>query len=162
MGNFIDAFIVSTHRKLKAFRKNQLGFVTQITALAALPMFLCAGAAIDTIRIYCEQVAFDSAVDSAVLAVAADDRASLMGLSDSQAASRIAGLEAFARKYMAENYTPQFGSDFEIAVDIDITGQSIDLTASHDFPTTIMSLTGIEEVNLTSHSQVMKAIYVSK
>ena len=30
MGNFIDAFIVSTHRKLKAFRKNQLGFVTQM------------------------------------------------------------------------------------------------------------------------------------
>jgi hypothetical protein len=59
---------------------------------------------------------------------------------------------------MAENYTPQFGSDTEMGVDIDITGSTIDLTASHDFPTTIMSLTGIEEINLTSHAQIMKAM----
>ena len=45
-----------------------------------------------------------------------------------------------------------------MAVDIDITGSAIDLTASHDFPTTIMSLTGIEEINLNSHSQIMKAM----
>jgi Flp pilus assembly protein TadG len=99
MRNSIDAFVVSTRQKLKAFRNNKLGSVTQITALAALPMFLAAGAAIDTIRINREQVAFDAAVDAAALAVAADDRASLAGLSESQAASRIAELEAFAKKY---------------------------------------------------------------
>ncbi len=158
MRNFIDAFAVSTRRKLKAFRYDKLGSVTQITAVAALPMFLAAGAAIDTIRINREQVAFDAAVDAAALAVAADDRASLAGLSESAQASRIVELEAFARQYMAENYTPQFGSDTEMDVDIDITGQTIDLRASHDFPTTIMSLTGIEEINLNSHSQIMKAM----
>ena len=41
MRNSIDAFIGSTSRKLKAFRNNCLGSVTQITAVAALPMFLC-------------------------------------------------------------------------------------------------------------------------
>ena len=46
-------------------------------------MMIAAGAAIDTVRINREQVAFDAAVDSAALAVAADDRASLAGLSDS-------------------------------------------------------------------------------
>ena len=158
MRNFIDAFVVSTRQKLKAFRINQLGSVTQITAVAAFPMMIAAGAAIDTVRIGREQVAFNGAVDSAVLAVAADDRASLAGLSTSQQASRIAELEVFAKKYLTENYTPQFGDDTEISVDIDITGSTIDLYATHDFPTTIMKLTGVEEVNLTSHAQVMKAM----
>ena len=80
MRNFIDAFVVSTHQKLKAFRKSQLGSITQIAAVAVVPMFLCAGAAIDTVRINREQVAFNGAVDSAALAMAADDRASLAGL----------------------------------------------------------------------------------
>jgi hypothetical protein len=47
----VEAFIVSTRQKLKTFRKNQLGPVTQITALAAPPMFFATGAAIDTVRI---------------------------------------------------------------------------------------------------------------
>jgi Flp pilus assembly protein TadG len=158
MRTSIDAFIGSANRKLKAFRNNCLGSVTQITAVAALPMLLAAGAAIDTVRINREQVAFDAAVDSAALAVAADDRASLAGLSDAQVTARIAELEEFAKKYMAENYTPQYGSSQEMDVDIDITGAAIDLTASHNFPTTIMSLTGIDEVNLSSHSQIMKAM----
>ena len=58
MRNLIDAFVGSTHRKLKAFRNNQLGSITQIAAVAAVPMFLCAGAAIDTVRVNREQVAF--------------------------------------------------------------------------------------------------------
>jgi Flp pilus assembly protein TadG len=158
MRNFFDAFSVSARRKLKAFRKECLGSVTQITAVAALPMMLAAGAAIDTVRINREQVAFDAAVDAAALAVAADDRASLAGLSDAQANARIAELEEFAKKYMAENYTPQYGSSTEMEVDIDITGAAIDLQASHTFPTTIMSLTGIDEIELSSHSQIMKAM----
>jgi Flp pilus assembly protein TadG len=93
MRSSINAFMGSASRKLKAFRTNCLGSVTQITAVAALPMMLAAGAAIDTIRINREQVAFDAAVDAAALAVAADDRASLTGLSESQVTARIAELE---------------------------------------------------------------------
>jgi len=158
MRSSIKAFMGSTNRKLKAFRTECLGSVTQITAVAALPMLLAAGAAIDTIRISREQVAFDAAVDSAALAVAADDRASLAGLDAAQVTARIAELEEFAKKYMAENYTPQYGSSQEMEVDITITGAAIDLAASHTFPTTIMSLTGIDEIELGSHSQIMKAM----
>ncbi len=158
MRNSIGAFIGSTNRKLKAFRNNCLGSITQITAVAALPMMLAAGAAVDTIRINREQVAFDAAVDSAALAVAADDRASLAGLNESQTTARLAELEAFAKKYMAENYTPQYGSSQEMDVNLEISGQAIDLTASHTFPTTIMSLTGIDEINLSAHSQIKKAM----
>jgi hypothetical protein len=121
-------------------------------------MVIAAGAAIDTVRIGREQASFNAAVDSAVLAVAADDRASLAGLSTSQQTARIAELELFAKKYLNENYSPQFGDNTEISVDIDITGSAIDLYANHDFPTTIMKLTGIDEVNLNSHAQVMKAM----
>jgi hypothetical protein len=59
---------------------------------------------------------------------------------------------------MAENYTPQYGSSQDMDVEIDITGQYIELTAAHTFPTTIMSLTGIDEINLTAQSQIMKAM----
>jgi Flp pilus assembly protein TadG len=158
MRNFIDAFAISARRKLKAFRNDCLGSVTQITAVAAIPMMIAAGAAIDTVRINREQVAFGAAVDSAALAVASDDRASLAGLSESQAATRIAELEAYAKKYMEENYTPQFGSNPVMDVKVEITGQYVELTAAHDFPTTIMSLTGIEEINLVATSQIMKAM----
>jgi Flp pilus assembly protein TadG len=158
MRNSMDAFVVSTRRKLRAFGKNHLGSVTTISAVAALPMMLAAGAAIDTVRINREQVAFNASVDAAALAVAADDRSSMNGLSESQKAARIAELETFAKKYMAADYTPQYGSSPDMAVHITITGQSVDLTASHNFPTTIMSLTGIDDINLTAHSQVMKAM----
>ena len=158
MQKSVEAFIAATRKKLKAFRKNQLGSVTQITAVAALPMFLAAGAAIDTVRINREQAAFDAAVDSAVLAIAADDRASLLGLDSSQTAARIVDLTAYAKTYMAENYTPQYGSSTDMAVNIAITGQTIDLTASHNFPTTIMGMTGVKEITLTSHAQVTKAM----
>ena len=83
MRNFLNAFNVSTSRKLKAFRNSSKGNVCTLAAAAALPMLLCAGAAIDTVRINREQVAFNAAVDSAALAVAADDRASLQGLNSS-------------------------------------------------------------------------------
>ncbi|HUQ35109.1 MAG TPA: pilus assembly protein TadG-related protein [Aestuariivirga sp.] len=156
MRNLIDAFIGSTGRMLKAAYSDYLGSVTQMAALAAIPVMLAAGAAIDMVRINREQVAFDAAVDSAALAVAADDRASVMGLNAAQTTARIAELEEFARKYMNENYSPQFGSGQVMDINIEITGAAIGLTASHDLPTTIMSLTGIDEINLTSHSQIMK------
>ena len=150
--------LVSTGKKFKAFRKDYRGSISTITAAAAIPMMIATGAAIDTIRINREQVAFYAAVDSAALAVAADDRASLSGMSESQKSARIAELELFAKKYLAQNYTPQYGSSPDMAVDIDITGSAVDLRATHTFPTTIMSLTGIKEISLHAHSQVMKAM----
>jgi Flp pilus assembly protein TadG len=157
MRNFTHV-LISARKNFKAFRKDHRGSITTIAAVASLPMMLAAGAAIDTIRADRERVAFDAAVDSAALAVAADDRASLQGLSTTQKNARIAELETYAKKYLAENYTSQYGSDPITDVDIEITGSTIDLTSHHAFPTTIMSLTGIDEINLTSHAQVMKAM----
>lgn len=157
MSNFTHV-LSSVRKNFKAFRKDHRGSITTIAAVSALPMMLCAGAAIDTIRVSREQVAFDAAVDSAALAVAADDRASLQGLSTTQQNARIAELETYAKKYLAENYTPHYGSEPITDVDIEITGSTIDLTSHHSFPTTIMSLVGIDEISLTSHAQIMKAM----
>ena len=147
MRTSIDAFIGSTNRKLKAFRNDCLGSVTQITAVAAIPMLLCAGAAIDTVRINREQVAFDAAVDSAALAVAADDRASLAGLSASQQGPRASP----SLRHLPRNTWPRITRRSMAAARkwtwiLTITGAAIDLEASHSFPTTIMSLTGIDEI----------------
>lgn len=95
MRNFTHV-LSSVRKNFKAFRKDHRGSITTIAAVSALPMMLCAGAAIDTIRVSREQVAFDAAVDSAALAVAADDRASLQGLSTTQQNARIAELETYA------------------------------------------------------------------
>ena len=158
MRNSINALNVLTRRKLKAFCKSTKGSISTLAAAASLPMLLCAGAAIDTVRINREQVAFTAAVDSAALAVAADDRASLQGLNSSQSMARIGELEEFAREYLEANYTARFGGSPLTDVKVDITGQFIELTASHDFPTTIMSLTGIDEITLNARSQIMKAM----
>ena len=40
MRNFIDAFTVSTSRKLKAFRNSCKGNVSTIAAAAAIPMMI--------------------------------------------------------------------------------------------------------------------------
>jgi Flp pilus assembly protein TadG len=140
------------------FLKDQSGSVTQILGLAAIPMFLAAGAAVDTARINREHASFNMAVDSAVLAVAADDRSALTGLSDSQKAARIEELETFAKEYIEANYSAEQGTESSVTVELAINDQAIDITAHHQFPTTIMSMAGINTIELDAHARVQKAM----
>ncbi len=158
MKNYAKSIVSSTIRKLKSFHRNEAGNIAMLMGLSALPLFMAAGAAIDMVRITREQASFNAAVDSAVLAIAADDRSSLAGQSPSQQAASIAELEAYAQKYLTENYTPQTGETNPITLQLAITGEAIDITAQHDFPTTIMKLAGIQQVTLNSVSQVKKAM----
>ncbi len=157
MQKTVKAFMSSARAMLKLFRKDQMGNITMMLGLSAVPMLLAAGAGIDMVRINREQAAFNAAVDSATLAIAADDRAAFLGLTDSQKAARITELTAYAKQYLNENYTPQYANDSDISVALTVTGSTIDITASHDFPTTIMKLAGVNDVTLTSTSQVKKA-----
>ncbi|NMD09042.1 MAG: hypothetical protein GYA66_13810, partial [Phyllobacteriaceae bacterium] len=109
----------------KRFLKDSGATVTQIFALAAVPIFLAAGAAIDTARITNEHSKFNAAVDSAVIAVAADDRAAVQGLSGQELTNRMALLEDLAAEYVANNYN----ASGEITVDLSITGQEVKLDA---------------------------------
>ena len=71
----------NSSRLFKRFLKNSSGSLTPMLGLAAIPFFLAAGMAIDMSRVTREQTAFYGAVDSAGLAIAADDRSALDMLS---------------------------------------------------------------------------------
>jgi Putative Flp pilus-assembly TadE/G-like len=142
------------NRLFSRFCKDSSATVTQIFALSSIPFFLAAGAAIDGARINDEHSKFMAAIDSAVIAVAADDRAAVQDLSGNELEARMAELEDLAAEFVKKNYH----SSGDIAVDLEITGQKVKLDASFQFPTTIMSLVGIDEVNMNASSTVQKAM----
>jgi Flp pilus assembly protein TadG len=158
MKKFASSFASSTIQKLKGFHRDEAGNIAMLMGAAAIPLMLCAGAAIDMVRITREQASFHAAVDSAVLAIAADDRSAISGQTPAQQAESIATLEAFARDFLRENYTAQGGDPSAIELDLGITGQAIDIHATLEFPTTIMRLAGIDSVALSFGSQVKKAM----
>lgn len=141
-------------RLLSRFLKDTSATVTQIFALSTIPIFLAAGAAVDGARINDEHSKFLAAVDAAVIAVASDDRASVQSLSGAQLNARMLELENLAATYVNKNYH----ASGEIAVDLTITGQKVKLDANFQFPTTIMSLAGISEIDMKASSTVQKAM----
>jgi hypothetical protein len=144
----------NTRRVFGRFLKDSSATVTQIFGLSAIPIFLAAGAAIDGARIHDEQTKFLAAVDAAVIAVASDDRAAVQSLSGSQLEARMAELENIAADYIDKNYD----ASGDISVNLEISGQTVKLDADFVFPTTIMSLVGISEVDMQASSTVKKAM----
>jgi Flp pilus assembly protein TadG len=142
----------------KRFLKNSSGSLTPMMGLAAIPFFLAAGAAIDMSRVTREQTAFYGAVDSAALAIAADDRSALDSLSASQKQAMQATLEVYAQQYLDKNYKDISGGQAEVDVDLTITGQNIKLDATIEFPMTIMAMAGVETMTLKASSTITKAM----
>jgi Flp pilus assembly protein TadG len=145
-------------RGFKRWLKSDAGSVTQLLGLSAIPLFLSVGAAVDTVRLSREQTAFHAAVDSAVLAIAADDRSAISGLSAAQQATRITELKTFGQNYINANYKSSTGTVNPITLDLAITNQAITLSANQTFPTAIMGLIGVNSFSLTSVSEVKKAM----
>lgn len=145
---------LGVNRLFSRFLKDSSATVTQIFALSAIPIFLAAGAAVDGARINDEHSKFLAAVDTAVIAVAADDRAAVQDLSGSELEARMVELEALAAEYVEKNYD----ASGDISVDLEITGQKVTLNSSFQFPTTIMSLVGIDNVDMNASSTVQKAM----
>jgi hypothetical protein len=141
-------------RLIRRFLADTSATVTQIFALSSVPIFLAAGAAVDGARINEEHSKFLAAVDTAVIAVASDDRSALQGLEGQQLAARMGELEGLAADYVAKNYD----SSGDIEVDLEVTGQKVTLNANFEFPTTIMSLVGITSVDMNASSTVQKAM----
>lgn len=92
---------------LRSFRRDARGNVAIFTGLAAIPLFIAAGVAIDVARASRSQNALQVAVDSAALAVAASDKASLAGLSDAEKAARKGQLKKLAENYVKANFSDQ-------------------------------------------------------
>ncbi len=142
----------------KRFLKEQDGNVLQLLALSALPMFLAIGAAVDMMRASREQTAFYGAVDAAALAIAGDDRSATIGLSTAQLATNKAALEDLAKKYILADYKADSGKPPVISASISITGDAVKLDSSLTFPTTIMSLAGVQSMTINASSTIKKAM----
>jgi Flp pilus assembly protein TadG len=158
MQRTVKAVVGSAKKAFRAFRQDQMGSIAQMTALSIIPMFFATGAAIDTVRITREQASFHSAIDSACLAVAADDRSALGTMSGSALEARKAELKAYAQTYLNQNYKPEDGAAAIVDVNLTITGAAITLDATHDFPMTIMKLANIDQTTLRAHCTVNKAM----
>ena len=79
--------------KFSRYLRDSTATTSAIFGIAAIPVFMGAGVAIDMSRANMEQTAFHAALDSAALAIAADDRSSTQGLSDTQITAREADLK---------------------------------------------------------------------
>jgi Flp pilus assembly protein TadG len=145
MRSCIGTFAFSIGRMLKAFRDNQTGNTSIIFALAAIPMFLGAGAAIDMARVNEASTHFAAALDAAALAAAADTT----GKTEAQ-------LEILARAYLDNNYGD---SDVKkiLAFDLKSFPDRIEVTGTTRVKTTIMSLAQIDYVDLDLAAEVIKA-----
>jgi Flp pilus assembly protein TadG len=147
--------------QFKRYLQNNAGSIAPIFAAAAVPFFLVAGAAIDMTRASREQVTFFNSVDGAALAIAADDRAAVTGLSATDKATRIEELKAYALTYLNANYSKDTfnpNKPTTITVDLEIDGTGVKLNADVEFPTTFMSLAGVNSINLSADSEVKFAM----
>jgi Flp pilus assembly protein TadG len=144
-------------RSLQRLLKDNAGNIAPLLGIAAIPLFVSVGAAIDTIRAAREQTAFLAAVDSAALAIAADTRSDTTTLDASGKTTRIAELKTYAEKIIAANYVSSTGAANDITIDLAIDGANIDLTAHHTFPTAIMSIIGVNSLSLSANSIVQRA-----
>ncbi len=148
----------SLSRVFKRFLRNDSANVTIMAGLAVIPMFLAAGAAVDMVRINREQATFQAAVDSATLAVAADNRSALAGLTGSALEARIEELEDFAREFINVNYSAERSNAGSVTINLTANDQAIQIMAHNEFPTTIMKLAGVNSLELDAFTEVRKAI----
>lgn len=145
------------NRRSRGFRRNEDGNFSMITAIAALPVFVGVGAAVDFGNATSDIAAYQAAADAAVLAVVSSDRASVSQLSPTAKAARIAELEEYAKDFIEANYK-SYSADVIIQTpDIAIDGQKVTLTTTHEVPTSFLSGFGIFGPEITIVSEVKKA-----
>jgi Flp pilus assembly protein TadG len=93
MKKHLSALANATKARLKAFGKDQSGSVIQMVGYSVIPIFLCAGVAIDTTRVNYTHQKFASSLDSAAIAAAA-----------APDGKTTAELKAIAKRYVEKNF----------------------------------------------------------
>lgn len=139
------------HSAVKRFKNhllNDAGNVTMITAIAALPIFVTLSAGIEYARMNRDATEFKSAVDSAVLSLAASDQSTYANLTTQQIATRKAALETTAKNYLLANYGPAAGNASAVTATVTITGTTVSLTATRKVGTSTFGF-----LNKTSGTQ---------
>lgn len=128
-----------TVQKLKQIR-NEAGNVSMLFAIAAVPMLLAVGVAIDYLRASNAQTELQNAVDGAALAIAGS------GVTGDSQLKKI-GINYFKSNFkdsLLEGATP----------DITISKDSIIVSVDFNYPTTLMSLAGYGTMKIGSLAEV--------
>ena len=136
------------------FKSDLRGNVAMMFGLAAVPLMLGAGVAVDYARSIQSESQLQGAVDAAALAVASSDLADLTGLTDSEILARLAQLEDLAQNYAEANYAAAGGDPGDIDVSISISDGVIKVDGTHKMQTTLMSVVGIDKVDVGAHAEV--------
>lgn len=136
---------------LRRFAGDQRGNVAVFTAIAALPLLVAAGVAIDSARASRSHNALQVAVDSAALAAASSDKVNMAGLTTAQKAARKKELEDLARNYLKSNYADE-GAETTIVVDV--TDTTLAVEGRKLYPTTLMGLVGYKTVDIKARAEV--------
>ncbi len=138
-------------RLLRRFAGDQRGNVAIFTAIAALPLLVAAGVAIDTARASRSHNALQMAVDSAALAAAASDKVNMAGLTTAQKATRKKEIEDLARNYVKSNYADEGA---EATITVDVTDTTLTVSGQKLYPTTLMGLVGYKTVDIGARAEV--------
>lgn len=130
-------------RFFNRWRRDRRGNVALIFGLAAIPLFVGAGAAIDTSRAYIVQSRLTQALDAAGLAVG-----SMIGLTPAE-------MQARAEDFFAANYPVD-----EIGVPakpvVAVVGDVVTLSATAELPTAIMGVIGINKLNVNASVEITR------
>ena len=122
--------------------RNTSGNATILFALAAVPLMIAAGVAIDRIRLDHARTEMQAALDGAALAAAmAEDR------TDAQR-------ERLARNYFKQNFSYAQANDVDFT--IEVTASRVVAQSRIAHPTSFMRLAGIESTDLAVASEVMR------
>ncbi len=127
---------------MKRFAADQKGTVAAMLAIAAVPLFIAAGAAIDFVRLTAAQTHVQAALDASALAAAS--------MKDATDAERI----AYAGATFDLNVKQGAAASLEPTAAFQVIEEKIVSTASLQMPTAFMSLAGIDMMNGSSQSEV--------
>ncbi len=147
MRKYVEVLKKSARAKLKAFRKDQSGTIMQMAAFTVVPMLLCAGAAIDTVRVSYTHQKFAASLDAAALAAAAADQS-----------VSTANLKILARKYIDNNFADPDQISIT-AFDLVNTTEKVVVTGTARVKTALMMpimLAGVDYVDVKLSSEVVK------
>jgi len=129
-------------RRLGGFARDPRGNVAMLFGLAAIPLLICIGAAIDYGRALIVQQQMASAEDAAGLAIA-----SWTGLTQAE-------LKAKAQLFFDANYKSTMGAPSPLQVNFN--GDNIVISVTANVPTTFMRIANIDHLNMHAQATITK------
>lgn len=129
--------------RIFSFARAQAGNVAIIFALAAVPIVLAGGAAVDYSRAFVVQQRLTAALDAAALAVGASPKTDFDELNE------------LAQDYFKANYpAEELGVPGELHLTVD--GETVRMNATAELETALMGIVGIHEMDVYSDVEVTK------